>query len=306
VADGAHRLLGLDERAHEGNGVRVGAQEVGVGHAAGQHESVVVVGAGVGSRLVSDERLALVEVLETLERALLQRDQVDLGALVLDRLQRVGQLDLLDPVGGQEGNALAVQLAHSRCSFGCLSHLRGYRPSTEGKRVVMAQTRNAAQGILADDNAEVREHIIELLKKAYWMEIETVMSYITNSVNPDGVRAQEIVESLNADIQEELGHAQQFAARIKELYGVVPGSLEFTPEQSYLQPPDHQTDITHVIKGVIEAETGAIEHYNRIIQETDQVDPVTQDMVIAILRDEEGHRRLFEGYLREYEAEGLA
>jgi bacterioferritin len=29
-------------------------------------------------------------------------------------------------------------------------------------------------------------------------------------------------------------------------------------------------------------------------------------MVIAILRDEEGHRRLFEGFLREYEAEGLA
>jgi bacterioferritin len=132
------------------------------------------------------------------------------------------------------------------------------------------------------------------------------MSYIANSVNPDGVRAQEIVESLDADIQEELGHAQQFAARIKELYGVVPGSMAFTAEQSYLQPPEHQTDIVHIVKGVIEAETGAIEHYNRIIQETDGVDPVTQDMVIAILRDEEGHRRLFEGYLREYEAEGLA
>jgi bacterioferritin len=170
----------------------------------------------------------------------------------------------------------------------------------------MATTRNAAQGILADDNLQAREHIIELLKKAYWMEIETVMSYIANSINPDGVRAQEIVESLQEDIQEELGHAQQFASRIKELYGVVPGSLEFAAEQSYLQPPEHQTDIVHVIKGVIEAETGAIEHYNRIISETDDIDPVTQDMVIAILRDEEGHRRLFEGYLREYEAEGLA
>ena len=170
----------------------------------------------------------------------------------------------------------------------------------------MATTRNAAQGILADDNLQARGQIIDLLKKAYWMEIETVMSYIANSINPDGVRAQEIVESLNTDIQEELGHAQQFAARIKELYGVVPGSLDFSAEQSYLQPPEHQTDIVHVIKGVIEAETGAIEHYNRIISETDDIDPVTQDMVIAILRDEEGHRRLFEGYLREYEAEGLA
>ena len=170
----------------------------------------------------------------------------------------------------------------------------------------MATTRNAAQGILADDNTDARQQIIVMLKKAYWMEIETVMSYIANSINPDGVRAQEIVESLNTDIQEELGHAQQFAARIKELYGVVPGSLDFTAEQSYLQPPEHQTDIVHVIKGVIEAETGAIEHYNHVIQQTDQIDPVTQDMVIAILRDEEGHRRLFEGYLREYEAEGLA
>jgi bacterioferritin len=170
----------------------------------------------------------------------------------------------------------------------------------------MAQTRNASQGILADDNTAKREAIVEFLSKAYWMEIETVMSYIANSVNPDGVRAQEIIESLEEDIQEELGHAQQFAARIKELYGVVPGSLAFNAEQTYLQPPDKQTDIVHVIKGVIEAETGAIEHYNHIIEETAGIDPVTNDMVIAILRDEEGHRRLFEGYLREYEAEGLA
>jgi bacterioferritin len=170
----------------------------------------------------------------------------------------------------------------------------------------MATIRPAAHCILADENTETREEIIALLKKAYWMEIETVMSYIANSINPDGVRAQEIVESLQADITEELGHAQQFAQRIKELYGVVPGSLEFNAEQSYLQPPEEQTDIVHVIKGVIEAETGAIEHYNAIIDATDETDPVTNDMVIAILRDEEGHRRLFEGYLREYEAEGKA
>jgi bacterioferritin len=190
--------------------------------------------------------------------------------------------------------------------------IRGSRPGvacrqdTQPKETNMATTRSAAQGILADDNSDAREQIITMLKKAYWMEIETVMSYITNSINPDGVRAQEIVESLQTDIQEELGHAQQFAQRIKELYGVVPGSMEFAAEQTYLQPPEQQTDIVHVIKGVIEAETGAIEHYNALIQATESVDPVTNDMVIAILRDEEGHRRLFEGYLREYEAEGRA
>jgi bacterioferritin len=170
----------------------------------------------------------------------------------------------------------------------------------------MSVTRRTGQGILADENAAKREEIIELLTRAYWMEIETVMSYVANSVNPDGVRAQEVIESLAGDVQEELGHAQQYANRIKELYGVVPGSLDFKAEQTYLQPPETQTDIVHVIKGVIEAESGAIEHYNRIIEACDGVDWVTQDMVIAILHDEEGHRRLFEGYLREYEAEGLA
>src|ERR687886_30305 len=161
-------------------------------------------------------------------------------------------------------------------------------------------------GILSDERREDREQIIQMLTKAYWMEMETVMSYLANSINPDGVRAQEIIEALEEDVQEELGHARQFGERIKELYGVVPGSLDFSAEQSYLQPPSEQTDIVHVIKGVIEAETGAIDHYNRIIEFCDDKDLVTQDMVIEILRDEEGHRRLFEGFLREYQAEGLA
>ena len=167
-------------------------------------------------------------------------------------------------------------------------------------------TTSPQHGILSEAQRGDREQIIEMLTKAYWMEIETVISYLSNSINPDGVRAQEIIESLKADVQEELGHAEQFGARIKELYGVVPGSLDFKAEQTYLQPPDHQTDIVHVIKGVIEAESGAIEHYNAIIEFTEGKDPVTNDMVIAILRDEEGHRRLFEGFLREYEVEGLA
>src|SRR5688572_1049388 len=167
-------------------------------------------------------------------------------------------------------------------------------------------TTTPRQGILSEEMRAEREQLIEMLTQAYWMEIETVMSYISNSINPDGVRAQEIIESLQTDIQEELGHAQEFGRRIKELYGVVPGSSDFAAEQTYLQPPEKQHDIVHVIKGVIQAETGAIEHYNEIIEFCEGKDPVTQDMVIAILRDEEGHRRLFEGFLREYKVEGRA
>jgi bacterioferritin len=169
---------------------------------------------------------------------------------------------------------------------------------------VDTKARSTETGILSAENASKREQLIEMLTEGYWMELETVMSYISNSINPDGVRAREVVEHIEQDITEELGHAQQFGNRIKELYGVVPGSRDFQAKQTYLQPPAQQTDIVHVIKGVIEAETAAIEHYDRIIEFCNDLDLVTQDMVIQIQRDEQQHRRLFEGFLREYEIEG--
>jgi bacterioferritin len=156
-------------------------------------------------------------------------------------------------------------------------------------------------GILAPANAEKRAEILSLLERAYWMEMETVMSYLANAAHLDGIRADEIAEALSSDVDEELGHARRFAERIKELYGTPPGSMEFTAEQSYLQPPADATDVVTVIDGVIEAEAGAIEHYMRIIEACDGVDWATQDMVIEILRDEEGHLRTFERYRREFE-----
>lgn len=155
--------------------------------------------------------------------------------------------------------------------------------------------------ILHPDNAAQRERIVDLLEQAYWMEMETVMSYTANAINPDGVRADPVRASLLADIQEELGHAQLFGRRIKALYGTVPGTKDFRASQDDLQPPADAIDIVHVIKGVIAAERGAIEHYNALVEATDGVDPVTQDMVITILGDEQEHLRTFEGYLRDYE-----
>ena len=165
----------------------------------------------------------------------------------------------------------------------------------------MATTKHGAgAGILSDKHAAKRQEIVELLTTAYWMEMETVMSYLANASNLDGIRAEEIAEALDEDVTEELGHARAFAGRIKELYGTPPGSMDFSPVQTFLQPPAEATDVATVIRGVVEAESGAIEHYNRIIEACDGVDWATQDMVIEILRDEETHLRTFERYLREY------
>jgi bacterioferritin len=145
-----------------------------------------------------------------------------------------------------------------------------------------------------------KEKILEGLTKSYWAEIETIMNYISNSVNLDGVRAEEIKKSLTAEVADELNHAQTIAKRIKELGGSVPGSMNFKSNQKTLQPPRETTDVISVIKGVIEAEDEAIEGYNELIKDCDGVDYVTQDLAITLLADEESHKTLFNGYLKEY------
>ncbi len=145
-----------------------------------------------------------------------------------------------------------------------------------------------------------KKEIVKNLIISYWMEIETVMNYISNSINLDGVRAEEIKKSLQVDIAEEITHAQTLAKRIKELDGVVPGSMEFKAAQKFMQPPKDSTDVVSVIEGVIEAETGAIAQYNKIIKLCDGVDYVTQDLVIGLLAQEESHKIEFRGFLKEY------
>jgi bacterioferritin len=58
------------------------------------------------------------------------------------------------------------------------------------------ETNRGSEGILSQELSEKREAIVELLKTAYFMELETVMNYVTNSINPDGVRAQEVKENI--------------------------------------------------------------------------------------------------------------
>ena len=152
--------------------------------------------------------------------------------------------------------------------------------------------------------AATKKAIIEALNTAYWMEVETTINYIANSINLDGVRAEEIKKSLATDITVEIGHAQTLGRRIHELGGRVQGSMAFMAVQKTLQPPRAATDDKAVIRGVIEAENAAIRQYNETIRLCEGVDYVTQDICIRLLGEEESHGREFLGFLREYERKG--
>jgi bacterioferritin len=147
------------------------------------------------------------------------------------------------------------------------------------------------------------DEVTNTLKQAYMDELETVMNYLTNSIVLDGVSAEEVKESLRADIQEELGHAEMIGERLKQLEQRPPGSQEFEPRQASLQPPQDSTNVGEVITGVLDAENTAIDTYRSLVnQARDADDPVTEDLAVTILADEEAHRTEFRGFQKEYQS----
>jgi bacterioferritin len=145
------------------------------------------------------------------------------------------------------------------------------------------------------------QEVTDLLRKAYGDEIETVMNYLTNAIVLDGVSAEEVKESLQADVQEELGHAEMLGNRLKQLDERPPASEEFQARQHSLQPPQDTTDVLSVIDGVLEAEEDAIATYRDLISAAREADdPVTEDLAVTVLADEEAHRTEFRGFRREY------
>ncbi|RDI71655.1 ferritin-like domain-containing protein [Halopelagius longus] len=145
------------------------------------------------------------------------------------------------------------------------------------------------------------DQITSILEEAYLDELETVMNYLTNSIVLDGVHAEEVKESLQEDIQEELNHAEMLGNRLKQLDAKPPGSAEFEASQMDLQPPEDSTDVVSVIEGVLTAEEDAIETYRSLVNAAREADdPVTEDLAVTILADEEAHRTEFRGFQKEY------
>ena len=144
-----------------------------------------------------------------------------------------------------------------------------------------------------------REEIIELLKTAYSMELETVMNYLANSINLDGVRAEEIKKSAcrrrrgGDATRPATGAAHQTVGRPGPRFGVGPNR-----QSTSTVGKDDRRGGRH--RSGDRSGGSRVRHYNKIIKATDGEDYVTQDLCIRLLADEEEHLVLFRGFLKEY------
>jgi len=141
------------------------------------------------------------------------------------------------------------------------------------------------------------KEIITELKRSYAIELETLQNYLANSIDLEGADAERIRKSLEEQVTLKLKHARRLAKRIKVLGARLPGSLELPRNQNLLQPPLDNTDAMAVIRGVIGTNEASIKQYQKIINLTEGIDCVTQDMVIDLLSDEQEHRQLFLSFL---------
>lgn len=155
-------------------------------------------------------------------------------------------------------------------------------------------------GSLSTELEDERLAIVELLTRAYWMEIDTVMNYIAASMSEEGARGLAVRAALKDGVEEEVGHARALGRRIQELHGLVPGVGALAGDEEHPQPFGRQADVATMIEAVVATETSAVRHYMRIMRATAQIDEDTNALALAILRDEQRHLRLFQGYLRDF------
>src|ERR1700730_2908487 len=110
-------LLGSKKRAHEADRARIGAQRVGVGDAAREHQRRIVLGLGLIQGPPDGYLVALFLLLHALDLAGMQRHDVDCGAFLAQRLYRLRQFRPLESIRRQYGDAEIFQLFGHLSSF---------------------------------------------------------------------------------------------------------------------------------------------------------------------------------------------
>lgn len=116
----------------------------------------------------------------------------------------------------------------------------------------------------------------------YWVGAQVV----------EGFQRSEVEKEFLTHANEEFGHAQLLAARIKELDGVPvldPQKWFDLARCKYSAPVDFE--VTALLKDNIAAERCAINRYQEIAAMTHEIDFVTCDMAKHILAEEEEHEQ---------------
>ena len=129
---------------------------------------------------------------------------------------------------------------------------------------------------------------IKLLNEALATEIVCVLRYRRHHFMAVGIHYQAIADEFMQHSQEEQGHADQIAERIRQLGGAPNFNPEGLLTRSHAQYQEGQS-LVDMIKEDLIAERIAIESYLEMIRFFGENDPTSRRMMEGILAVEEEH-----------------
>ena len=132
------------------------------------------------------------------------------------------------------------------------------------------------------------ETAIKLLNEALATEIVCVLRYRRHHFMAVGIHYQAIADEFMQHSQEEQGHADQIAERIRQLGGAPNFNPEGLLTRSHAQYQEGQS-LVDMIKEDLIAERIAIESYLEMIRFFGENDPTSRRMMEGILAVEEEH-----------------
>jgi bacterioferritin len=143
-------------------------------------------------------------------------------------------------------------------------------------------------GAVTADYSADRKEVIRQLNQALATELVCALRYRRHYFMARGIHSRGVAAEFLAHSNEELGHADQLAARIVQLGGepdLAPDSLSSRSHAQYVPG----TTLVSMIRENLVAERIAIHSYRESIQYLGTADPTTSDVLKGILAAEEEH-----------------
>jgi bacterioferritin len=147
---------------------------------------------------------------------------------------------------------------------------------------------NIEQGAITASYSADRKTVIDLLNQALATELVCVLRYRCHHFMARGIHAKSIAAEFLIHSNEELGHADQLAARIVQLGGEPNFSPDSLTSRSHAEFQVGDS-LLEMIKENLIAERIAIDSYREFIQYLGDQDSTTSLLLKGILAVEEEH-----------------
>jgi ferritin-like protein len=146
------------------------------------------------------------------------------------------------------------------------------------------------------------DQLLELLVRNAAAELTTYYYYTILRTNLIGLEGEGIKQLAEDARIEDRNHFEALVPRIYELGGKLPDDMKEFHDMSACPParlPKDPTDVTAMLKVLVEAERCAVRGYTHICNLTAGKDHRTYDLALAILNEEIQHESWFSEFLGE-------